>query len=249
MRFQGRTALITGGTSGIGLATARRLLSEGARVVVNGRDSARLQAALTLLNGLGEAAGVCADISDERQVSRLFAETMDVLGRLDVVVHSAGIDGAGVNVLDLDPGDWRRVLDVNLTGPFLVARAAAQSMRGSGGAIVCVASLNGLAAEPSFADYNSAKGGLVMLTRSLAVDLVDSRIRVNAVCPGYVLTPMTEPYAGNPETASAITAAIPMRRLGKPEEVASAIAFLASDDASYITGTVLVVDGGRHARQ
>jgi len=249
MRFQGRTALITGGTSGIGLATARRLLAEGARVVINGRDGPRMRSALAALDGLGEVSGIAADIVDERQVADLLAETLARLGHLDVLVNSAGIDGAGVSVLDLDAGAWRRVLDVNLTGPFLVARAAAQAMPATGGAIVNVASLNGLAAEPRFADYNSAKGGLVMLTRSLAVDLVERNICVNAVCPGYIVTPMTEAYARDPETATAITAAIPMRRFGNPSEVAAAIAFLASDDASYITGEVLVVDGGRLARQ
>jgi NAD(P)-dependent dehydrogenase (short-subunit alcohol dehydrogenase family) len=249
-RFAGRAALITGGSSGIGLATAARLLREGARIIVNGRDAARLRVALERLSGLGEVSGIVADVSDEREVARLVGEALARLGRIDVLVHSAGIDGAGVDVLDLAPDTWRRVLKVNLTGPFLMAQAAARHMaEAGGGAIVNVASLNGLAAEPRFADYNSAKGGLVLLTRSLAVDLVDRHIRVNAVCPGYIRTPMTEPYLGDPETATAIVSAIPMHRAGMPEEVAAAIAFLASDDASYITGEVLVVDGGRLARQ
>jgi NAD(P)-dependent dehydrogenase (short-subunit alcohol dehydrogenase family) len=249
MRFEGRTALITGGTSGIGLATARRLLAEGARVAINGRDAERMETALALLAGLGDVIGICADISDERQVAELLRETLAVFGPVDVLVNGAGVDGAGASVLDLKLDGWRRVLDVNLTGPFLVTQAVARAMPSAGGAVVNVSSLNGLAAEPHFADYNSAKGGLVMLTRSLAVDLVDLNIRVNAVCPGYILTPMTAPYTGNPDAASAIRAAIPMRRFGMPEEVAAAIAFLASSDASYITGEVLVVDGGRFARQ
>ncbi len=248
-RFAGRTALIAGGSSGIGLATAARLLQEGAQVVINGRDAQRLDAALGQLDRLGVVSGIAADISDEAAVERLVAQALARLGHIDVLVNSAGIDGAGVMALDLTTESWRRVLEVNLTGPFLLARAVARAMAGTGGAIVNVASLNGLAAEPHFADYNSAKGGLVLLTRSLAVDLVDQKIRVNAVCPGYILTPMTEPYAADPQTAAAICEAIPMRRFGDSAEVAAAIAFLASDDASYITGATLVVDGGRLARQ
>jgi NAD(P)-dependent dehydrogenase (short-subunit alcohol dehydrogenase family) len=248
-RFAGRTALIAGGSSGIGLATAARLLREGAHVVINGRDPARLDAALDQLNRLGVASGIAGDISDEGDVERLVAKACERLGRIDVLVNSAGIDGAGASVLDLTAEGWQRVLDVNLTGPFLLAREVARAMAGGGGAIVNVASLNGLAAEPHFADYNASKGGLVLLTKSLAVDLVDRNIRVNAVCPGYILTPMTEQYASNPQTAAAIRDAIPMRRFGDPAEVAAAIAFLASDDASYITGATLVVDGGRDARQ
>lgn len=250
MRFMGRAALITGGSSGIGLATAERLLREGARVAINGRDPARLRAALDRLAGLGEVSGIVADVSDEHAVARLIDDALARLGRIDVLVQCAGIDGGGVDALALSADIWRRVLEVNLTGPFLVAQAVARQMAATGGgAIVMVASLNGLAAEPRFADYNSAKGGLVLLARSLAVDLVDRHIRVNAVCPGYIRTPMTEPYLDDPATARAIADAIPMGRVGAPEEVAGAIAFLASDDASYITGEVLVIDGGRLARQ
>lgn len=241
--------LVTGGSSGIGKAAAARFATEGARVVVNGRERKRLQAALRDLAEHGTVSGIAADVSRDDGAERLVAEAIAQLGRIDVLVNSAGIDGAGAGALDLAPADWRRVLEANLTGPFLVARAVARHMAACGGAIVNVASLNGLAAEPNFADYNSSKGGLVMLTRSLALDLVGRNIRVNAVCPGYILTPMTEGYAADPATGAAIRAAIPMGRFGDPAEVAAAIAFLASDEASYITGELLVVDGGRHARQ
>jgi NAD(P)-dependent dehydrogenase (short-subunit alcohol dehydrogenase family) len=249
-RFEGRGALVTGGGSGIGRAAAARLLREGARVVINGRRQNVLDDALQELRGLGEVAAVRADVSRDDEVEGLVAEALARLGRIDVLVNSAGIDGAGVGALELDPAAWRRVLEVNLTGPFLVARAVARHMAAAGGgAIVNVSSLNGVAAEPHFAEYNSSKGGLDTLTRSLAVDLVHDNIRVNAVCPGYILTPMTERYIADPAVGGAITAAIPMGRVGDPSEVAAAIAFLASDDASYITGELLVVDGGRRARQ
>ena len=249
-RFEGRGALVTGGSSGIGKATAARLLAEGARVAINGRDEERLAEAVRELAPGGEASAIAADVAREDEVTRLVDEALARLGRIDVLVNSAGIDGAGAEALDLSADGWRRVLDVNLTGPFLVAQAVARHMAAAGGgAIVNVASLNGLAAEAGFADYNASKGGLVMLTRSLAVDLVRHNIRVNAVCPGYILTPMTAGYAANPATGAAIRAAIPMGRVGDPAEVAAAIAFLASDDASYVTGELLVVDGGRLARQ
>ena len=249
-RFENRGVLVTGGSSGIGKATAARFAAEGARVLINGRDQQRLAAALSELEPLGAVSGIAADISRDDEVERLAAEATARLGRIDVLVNSAGIDGAGANTLDLPAEVWRRVLDVNLTGPFLISRAVARHMAtAGGGAIVIVASLNGLAAEPNFADYNSAKGGLVMLTRSLALDLVEQNIRVNAVCPGYILTPMTDGYAGDPAVGDAIRVAIPMGRFGEPAEVAAAIAFLASGEASYITGELLVVDGGRRARQ
>ncbi len=249
-RFEGRGVLVAGGSSGIGKAAAARVAAEGGRVVINGRDAVRLEAALAELRPLGVLGGAAGDVSREDEVERIVDEALAALGRIDVLVNSAGIDGAGVDALDLAPADWRRVLEVNLTGPFLLARAVARHMAAAGGgAIVNVASLNGLAAEERFADYNASKGGLVMLTRSLALDLVRHNIRVNAVCPGYILTPMTRRYADDPEVGPALRAAIPMGRIGAPDEVAGAIAFLASDDASYVTGELLVVDGGRLARQ
>jgi NAD(P)-dependent dehydrogenase (short-subunit alcohol dehydrogenase family) len=191
-----------------------------------------------------------ADVTLEAEVTRLVAEAEARLGSLDVLVHSAGIDGAGVGVADLPLSGWERVIVTNLTAAFLVTRAVARRMIASGGgSMVLVASLNGIAAEPGFADYNASKGGVVLLAQSLALDLVRHNIRVNTVCPGYILTPMTAGYAADPEVGAAIRAAIPMGRIGEPEEVAGAVAFLCSDDASYITGHNLIVDGGRHARQ
>ncbi|MEI8333722.1 MAG: SDR family oxidoreductase, partial [Chloroflexota bacterium] len=166
--------------------------------------------------------------------------------RLDVCVAAAGIDGAGRNALDLDVDGFRRVLDVNVVGLFIAARAAAERMAadGDGGAIVVVASVNGLIAEADFADYNASKGGAVLLARSLARDLAPRGIRVNAICPGYTRTPMTAGYLDDPDTLARIVGRIPLGRVAEPDEIAGAVAFLCSDDASYVTGASLVVDGG-----
>jgi NAD(P)-dependent dehydrogenase (short-subunit alcohol dehydrogenase family) len=178
---------------------------------------------------------------------RLAAEAAAKLGdRLDVCVASAGVDGAAENALDLTVEDFRRVLDVNVLGLFITARSAAERMAhdGGGGSIVLVASVNGLIAEPEFADYNTSKGGAVMLARSLARDWAARGIRVNALCPGYTRTPMTEAYLADPPTAATILGRIPLGRAADPAEIANVVAFLCSDEASYMTGSTVVVDGG-----
>jgi NAD(P)-dependent dehydrogenase (short-subunit alcohol dehydrogenase family) len=257
-RFVGKTALVTGGSSGIGLAVATRLVAEGASVVILARDQMRIGEAVL---GLREVAAVTAemlgieaprvegasvDVMDEEGV-RLAADAAAKLGRrLDVCVASAGMDGAAENAMDLTVEDFKRVLDVNVVGLFIAARAAAARMAydGEGGSIVLVASVNGLIAEPEFADYNTSKGGAVMLAKSLARDLAPKSIRVNAICPGYTRTAMTEAYLADPPTAATVLGRIPMGRAAEPAEIAAAIAFLASDEASYVTGSAMVVDGG-----
>jgi NAD(P)-dependent dehydrogenase (short-subunit alcohol dehydrogenase family) len=257
-RFVGKTALVTGGSSGIGLAAATRLVAEGASVVILARDQARIGEAVLALREVaaitGDVLGIepprvegaSVDVMDEEGV-RLAADAAAKLGdRLDIVVASAGMDGAAENAIDLSVEDFRTVLDVNVLGLFIAARAGAERMSHDheGGAIVLVASVNGLIAEPEFADYNASKGGAVMLARSLAKDWAARGIRVNAICPGYVNTPMTAAYLADPPTAETILGRIPMGRVADPAEIAAVIAFLASDDASYVTGTAMVVDGG-----
>jgi NAD(P)-dependent dehydrogenase (short-subunit alcohol dehydrogenase family) len=250
--------MVTGGSSGIGLATAHRLVREGAAVLIVGRDPAKVSDAVTELRGVaaeiaatygGEAApvaGASVDVTDEESV-RIAADAAARLGRrLDVCVAAAGIDVAAQNALDIDVADFRNVLDVNVTGLFITARAAAERMAhdGEGGAIVLVASVNGLVAEPEFADYNTSKGGAVMLARSLARDLASRGIRVNALCPGYTRTPMTEAYLADPQTRETILDRIPLGRAADPAEIAAVAAFLCSDEASYVTGASIVADGG-----
>jgi NAD(P)-dependent dehydrogenase (short-subunit alcohol dehydrogenase family) len=257
-RFVGKTALVTGGSSGIGLATATRLVAEGASVVILARDQGRIGEAVLALREVaavtGELLGIepprvegaSVDVMDEDGV-RLAADAAAKLGdRLDICIASAGMDGAADDALEIPVEEFRKVLEVNVLGLFIAARAAAERMALDrlGGAIVLVASVNGLIAEPEFADYNTSKGGAVMLARSLAKDWAGKGIRVNAICPGYVDTPMTAAYLAAPPTAATIVGRIPMGRVADPTEIAAAIAFLASDDASYVTGTAMIVDGG-----
>jgi 3-oxoacyl-[acyl-carrier protein] reductase len=259
-RFQGRTALVTGGTSGIGFAAALRLAREGAAVVVVSRDVDRCKHARQQLRDAVPGASIeaiAADTTDPDAMANAVARAAALGGhdhdRLDILVAAAGIDGEAKDVLELDPQQFGRVLDVNIRGLFVAAQAAARSMtsgqggRPSAGAIVLIASVNGLQAEPGFADYNASKGGAVLLARSMGRDLAGRGVRVNAVCPGYVRTPMTEAYLDDPETLQEINKGIPLGRVAHPDEIAAVIAFLASDEASYITGSAIVVDGGRTA--
>lgn len=250
-RLVGRAALVTGGSSGIGLAAAHRLARDGASVYLVGRDPERLAGAMARVRDATPGAivgGAAADVTDASAMAAA-AAAAGSRGRLDILVASAGIDGAGRDVLDLDTERFALVMDVNVRGLFLAGQAAARLMvaDGRGGSIVLVASVNGLEAERGFADYNASKGGAVLLARSMALDLADRGVRVNAVCPGYVRTPMTEGYLADPAARAEVLAHIPMGRVADPDEIASVIAFLASEEASYITGAAIVVDGGRSA--
>jgi NAD(P)-dependent dehydrogenase (short-subunit alcohol dehydrogenase family) len=252
--FSGRKVLITGGTSGIGLATAEQFVRQGAAVVITGRSADKGEAAVARLLRLGgEAVFVCTDVRDEAQVRNLVAETVSTLGGLDVLVNSAGVINR-ILLTDLDQPDWDVVLDTNLRGVYLVCKHALRPMIEQGrGVVVNVASYLGVfGARETSPAYNASKAGVIALTRSLALQVGPHGIRVNAVCPGFVVTPLNEriirdapdPVAKEREMARPY----PLGRLGRPADVAAAILFLASDEAAWITGASLLVDGGLTAR-
>jgi meso-butanediol dehydrogenase/(S,S)-butanediol dehydrogenase/diacetyl reductase len=241
--LKNKRVLITGGAGGIGAATTARFLEEGSLVVVLDRDEAalrRIEREMPALSGT-----IVADVSDPDAVARAFEELDDVLGGLDALINNAGIS-IRHRFMDISPQEWRQVMAVNLDGMFFVAQQAARRMlAGGGGVILNMGSTNGLMGYPYYADYNASKAGVIELTRSMALELAP-RVHVNAVCPGFILTPMQEAEY-TPEMRRVFEAKVPLGRLGRPEEVAALFAFLASDDAAYITGQCFVIDGGEIA--
>jgi len=244
MRFANTRILITAAASGIGAAAARRFASEGATVVMSDIDNDRLVACAEAMKSLpGRITTHAADVSDERQIQDLVAHAATTLGGLDVLVNNAGL-GCHGRVTELSTDDWRRVLGISLDSVFYATRAAMPHLITSRGCIVNTASISGLAGDYGFAAYAAAKGGVVNLTRTLALDHARDGVRVNAVCPGLVATQLTRKFFDNASIARAYDDAIPMGRAAQPEEIASVIAFLASSDASYVTGVNLAADGG-----
>lgn len=246
-RFSGRTALVTGGGRGIGEAVAHRLAAEGSRVVVISRTASEIERVATEIGDAGgEAAAITADVSDATQAQAAVDGALERFGRLDVLVNNAGVD-FDCPLLDVPEEEWNRVIGVNLTGPFLMTQRAGRAMRDAGGgAIVHISSIDAYGADGSQVAYNSSKAGLLGLNRTAAMELAPHRIRSNVVSPGYVATPLTRQYVGEQmyEYMSSSFARVPQGRMVSVEEIAAAVAFLASDDASAITGSELVVDAG-----
>ena len=246
-RFAGRGVIVTGGGRGIGEATARAFAAEGADVLVLGRTVADLERAVAQIIAEGGRAWLNpCDVTDEAEVDQAVARAAERWGRIDVLVNNAGIDD-DTPFLEIDRGRWRDVINTNLTGVFLLSQAVARTMaRAGGGVILHTASIDASGGDGPYAAYNASKAGLLGLNRTMALELAAHGIRSNCVSPGFTHTVMTEKAVGPKllEYLNGSFARVPIRRLVRPEEVAQAFLFLASDQASAITGIDLRVDGG-----
>jgi glucose 1-dehydrogenase len=246
-RLQGKRALVTGANSGIGRAIALRLAREGAAVSINylTHPEAADEVVKQISDDGGKAIAVQADISQEAQVDQMFARVAGEFGGLDILVNNAGMETYHP-FLEMPADAWRKVIEVDLTGAFLCAQRAARLMvqSGAGGSIVNITSVHQVIPWGGYAHYCAAKAALEMLTKTVALELATEKVRVNTVAPGAIATPINQDVWSNPESLKDLLRKIPTERMGQPEEIASVVSFLCSDEASYVTGASLLVDGG-----
>jgi NAD(P)-dependent dehydrogenase (short-subunit alcohol dehydrogenase family) len=250
--LRGKRVVVSGGSSGIGAATARRFLEEGSRVLLAGLEPEQVDTTVASLRAVGDVSGIAVDVSTPEGAARLVGSATATLGGLDILANNAGTAWREP-FLDIGVESWDRIIATNLRSMFLVAQVAARVLveQATGGAIVNMSSVNAMVGEAEYAHYNASKAAVLLLTKTMAAELGVHGIRVNALCPGYIETPLNAAIAGGlggDDFAESYAAdKIPLRRTGQPSEVAAAYAFLASDDASFITGAELVVDGGQIA--
>jgi 3-oxoacyl-[acyl-carrier protein] reductase len=239
-----KVALVTGGSKGIGYACAERLLADGYAVAICARNAAEVEAAARTLGERGKALGLQADLGSADDCARLVPEVTAHFGRIDALVNNAGVYTL-VPFLDFTADTWDTLMAINVRGPVLLGGAAARAMRdqGGGGRIVNIASTNGQMSEAQCAHYNASKAAIISLTKSMAVELAPLGILVNTVAPGWVLTPLSEPFVGTLGD-DALGRISPLHRVGTAAEVAGAVGFLCGPNAGYITGTTVNVDGG-----
>ncbi|BAI98874.1 short-chain dehydrogenase [Sphingobium sp. TA15] len=247
--MQDKSVLVTGAAGGVGKAIARRFAEQGASVLVTDIDARAAGQVAEAIGGQGRARAATLDVGDAASIEFAVASIVGWTGRLDVVVHAAGM-WAGGTVLDIDEARWTRVLEVNTTSAYLIARHCVPHLRQTRGSIINIASVAGLKGTPGAVAYNSSKSAVVGMTKCMALDFAASGVRVNCICPGVIDTPMVDAvlaHHGEAFTREDLARRHPLGRLGTPEDIAGAASFLASDDASWITGTALVVDGGSMA--
>jgi len=249
-RFAGRGILVTGSGSGIGRAAALLFAEEGGRVVVVDQDENEAQAtAKSIRENGGEALAIGADVSREADCRGMVERALAAYGRLDVAFNNAGVGASGFAVADEEEVTWSRLIDINLKGIFLAMKYEIPAMVGAGGgAIVNTASVAGLVGERGIGAYSASKHGVVGLTRTAALDYIGQGVRINAVCPGATRTRMLANWFQDPKVEAFILSRHPIGRIAEPEEIARAVLFLASDDASFIVGQALAVDGGLTAQ-
>jgi gluconate 5-dehydrogenase len=240
-----KTVLVTGSTRGLGYAFAEGFLKAGARVVVSSKTPKNVKSAVEALSKIsGKVTGVPMDVTDPASIKAAIAEVITESGRLDVLINNAGIQRRAP-FMEMEKSQFDEVLDANLSSVFSVSQAAAKAMsQTGGGSIINISSLNSFGARPTIANYCASKGGVNMLTRSMALELAGFNIRVNAIAPGYFLTDMTKRLADDKDFDAWVKSEVPLGRWGRPEELIGAAVFLASEASSYMNGQVLVLDGG-----
>ena len=245
-RLRGKVAVVTGGNAGIGEAIAKAFAREGASVVMTGRRQGELDRVVNdIVKAQGKAFAVAGSVTDESHVQETVRRTVEQFGQLDILVNNAGVGDFGKRLHEIDDATWVRVLDVNLTGVFRMTRAVLpQMLKQAKGAIINISSVASLIGLPALSAYAASKGALDALTRALAVDYAKEGIRCNVVNPGLIDTPMAAPLMSNPDLLSPILSHYPLRRAGKPEEVAHMVLYLASDEATWVTGGTFRIDGG-----